>query len=875
MASDELTILVVDDNPANLNVLFDIFGDMSYDMLFASDGETCLNLLKTERPDLILLDVMMPGIDGFETCRRLKANQKTQDIPVIFMTALSETVDKVKGFELGAVDYITKPIQPEEVLARVTTHVTLYRLQKQLEEQNFRLQKEITEHQQTEEALVKAKEEWERTFDAVPDLILLLDTEYRITHANQAIAERLELTPKELIGQTCYTIIHGTNLPPSSCPHAQLMHDGKEHVVEISEDLLDGDFLVTVSPLFDDDGHLQGSVHVARDITERKRAENALRESEAQKRAILEAMPDMMFCLSREGEFLDFYTPSSTMLYTQPEDFMGKHLQETFPTHVVEIFQQSMQRLMTGDSPIQILEYQLDIPKKGIQNYEARMVMSGKNQILVIIRDITERKRVEVELQKAKESAEAANQAKSYFLANMSHELRTPLNGILGYVQLLKREKNLRESQKSGFDIIERSGNYLLTLINDILDLSKIEAQKMELHESEIHLPGFLTGIAEMIRIRAQQKGIAFRYETISGLPPVIHADEKQLRQVLLNLLSNAIKFTEHGGVTLQVGYRHDEHPLKPTSKESTAILRFQVSDSGIGIPPEQLQHIFSPFTQLADHTKKIEGTGLGLAISRELIQLMGSELQVKSVVGKGSTFWFDLKLSAIPEWRREDASRTQHIIGQKGEARTILVVEDASESRSLLVNLLSLLGFDMLEATNGHEGLEKAREFRPDLIFMDLWMPGMNGLEATRQIRQEPTLDSVKIIAVSADTFESTQKASLTAGCDDFLPKPINVDDVLEKLRQHLTLTWIYENAGPESEEVSLPAQSIVPPPSDEIADLLNSAIIGDIKAIGQQADRLEQADPSFRPFVTKLRHLAEDFQIDEIREFLQSYQP
>jgi signal transduction histidine kinase/DNA-binding response OmpR family regulator len=474
---------------------------------------------------------------------------------------------------------------------------------------------------------------------------------------------------------------------------------------------------------------------------------------------------------------------------------------------------------------------------------------------------------------RAEEAAEAANRAKSEFLANMSHELRTPLNGILGYTQIFKKYKNLTDHQKNGIGIIHQCGEHLLTLINDILDLSKIEAQKMELYPTAFHFPEFLNGIFEICRIRAEQKGLTLIYKKLSPLPNVIQADEKRLRQVLINLLSNAVKFTEKGSITFKVGYQDMK-------------LQFQVEDTGIGIAPEQLEEIFLPFQQVGEDSRKTEGTGLGLAISRQLVRMMGSELKVKSTLGKGSVFWLDLDLPEVAQLVNVANVDERNIIGFVGSKRKILVVDDKWENRSVLVNLLEPLGFEVVEATDGLDGLAKAQEFQPDLIFMDLVMPVMDGFEATRQLRLLPELAGVVVIAISASVFDFDQQQSRDVGCDNFIPKPIREAELFEKLRVHLGLEWVYEEPAVThqssviididqrtTDNGQLTNPQWIAPPAEEIAILLDLAMRGDLRCIVKRACQLEELDQKWVPFTTHLRELAKDFKGRQIREFLKQF--
>jgi signal transduction histidine kinase/DNA-binding NarL/FixJ family response regulator len=514
--------------------------------------------------------------------------------------------------------------------------------------------------------------------------------------------------------------------------------------------------------------------------------------------------------------------------------------------------------------------------------------------------EICDRKQVELALQHAKESAEAANRAKSEFLANMSHELRTPLNGILGYVQLIKSDSNLSEDQQESLSNIQQCGAHLLTLIEDILDLSKIEAMKMELIPVEFNLPQFIKSITDFFLMGAMQKDISFTCEQISPLPTCIFADDKRLRQVLMNLLGNAIKFTNSGGVTFKVGYvetgdwgvetedlgreitsNNEQLPITNHQLPSTKI-RFQVEDTGIGIATNKLEEIFLPFHQVGNRNYSMEGTGLGLSISYKLVKMMGGEIRVKSSLGKGSVFWVDLELplvgnsselTALPEKRR--------IIGFTGHKRKVLIVDDNYLNRTMLRRLLSRIGFEIMEAVDGKDCLKKAVEFFPDVILMDLVMPVMDGFEATRCLRMLPELQNVILLALSASVFDNTQQESLLAGCNQFLCKPVEASQLLERLRIHLALEWIYESqqeiiSRQEKSIASLDSStSITPPDSAAIAALLKLAVIGDIEAILEETAILEQSEPKFHPFVAHLRQLAKTFQLKKIRNFLKQCQP
>jgi len=478
--------------------------------------------------------------------------------------------------------------------------------------------------------------------------------------------------------------------------------------------------------------------------------------------------------------------------------------------------------------------------------------------------EILERKRIEQSLRQAEETAKNANRAKSEFLANMSHELRTPLNGILGYAQILKKSRDLTAQQQQGLNVIAHCGEHLLTLINDILDLSKIEARKMELHVSTFHFLNFLEGVSEICRVRAEQKDIAFVCNVCSPLPTAIRADEKRLRQVLLNLLGNAIKFTEAGKVALKVS----QHKGK---------LRFQVEDTGVGIAAGQLEAIFLPFQQTGSVKRQAEGTGLGLAISRTWVELMGGELHVKSELGQGSTFWFDLELPEVSDPATVKKETEQAIVGFEGKTRKVLVVDDKLQNRCILVGLLSPLGFDVIEASNGQECLEKAIDFQPDLILTDLAMPVMDGFELTRRIRQIPELQSIVVIATSASVFDQDQQQSLGVGCNAFIPKPIREKQLLEQLQIHLNLQWIYDQspvASPDDAKPDLPPTAIIPPSAADLIVLLDLAMQGDLRGIREQTSKLEQMSQELIPFARQVQRFLQNFEEEQLLAFIKHYQ-
>lgn len=1381
------TILIVDDQPTNLKMLFSFLQESGFKVLVAQTGESAIKKLEKVSPDLILLDVMLPGLDGFETCRRLKATTQTQNIPVIFMTALSESMDRIKGLKVGAVDYITKPFQQEEVLARIENQLQLRRLQTQLEEQNQQLQQEIRNRRKVEERLqvvIQAANDgfWDWNLES-DDIYFSPRCKEMLGYADEELPNDLtswenhvfpedKITALKLLddyhsgkvprfesiqrfrhknGSTVYILVRGLRLQEhqgqanrmvgaytditqitqatEALQQSQLLlagvlnssldgvaafsalRDSQGNIIDFiwlllnpaaekmvghpQSELLGQRLLVAmpgirVSGLFEKfvsvventdaletelyyaHDNIQAWLQIAavklddgfamtfRDITERKQIEAALQESQRWLSAITEANPNILYVydqsegrnvysnrqmftilgyssdeiqqmgagvlaqlmhpddfallvehqnryeVSKEGEIFEFeyrmrhkngkwrWLSSRDTVFTRDSDGKPKQILGTATDisdrKAIEIaLQQSEARLqkLAANVPGMLYEFLLHPdgsscftyvssvcreineiePEQLLENptlgfeiahpddrqrlcdsinisaqtlepwvWEGRIITPSGTLKWVrggarperyangdilwhgLVVDVSDRKQVELELQtakaaleqqiqrvllqeritheirstlkpqqifqtaadqigqtfgvsrciihtyitqpfpripqvaeylepgyasmrflelpvignahaqlvlsqdqavksdnvyndplltgisdilrqlevtsvlvvrtsyqgkpngiicleqcnrfrhwtedetdlleavavqmgialaqanlleqekqqrqelarqnhaleKAKLEAEAANRAKSQFLSKMSHELRTPLNAILGFTQVMARDESLKLEQKDYLDIINRSGEHLLELINDILSMSKIEAGQVTLNTSRFDLYRLLDSLEELLRFKATSKGIELIFERAPDVPQYIATDDNKLRQVLINLLGNAIKFTQTGHVMLRVRVgEHDStrvreilhsnpglsqhlhrftpglHPAPPSGNATlrerlplrqtrheqpvrslTPRLLFEVEDTGPGIAPEEMGMLFDPFVQTETGRKSMEGTGLGLPISQQFVRMMGGEISVSSTLSQGTTFTFDIQVSVATSADDKPISNKRRVIGLEPNQPSyrILIVEDAAVNRKLLLKILEPLGFEVRTATDGQQAVAVWESWSPHLIWMDVIMPIMDGYEATKQIKQSENGQNTIIIALTASAFEEQQKAILKAGCDDFLPKPFKREVLLEKMAHHLKVRYIYEQQTTPTSlpstppDQSLTADALAVMPKSWIIQLHKAALYADDELMKQLIAQIPVEHDTLRQ---ALRALIDNFLLEQIINLTESARP
>ncbi|MCW5312806.1 PAS domain S-box protein [Nostoc sp. KVJ3] len=529
---------------------------------------------------------------------------------------------------------------------------------------------------------------------------------------------------------------------------------------------------------------------------------------------------------------------------------------------------------------------------------EVNIVVQIGNQLGVALQQaqlLAQTQRQSQALQEAVIAADAANRAKSEFLANMSHELRTPLNAILGFTQVMSHDRALSPEHQQNLAIINRAGEHLLNLINDILEMSKIEAGRITLNLNSFDLIRLLENLEEMLRFRATSKGLELVFEYTSYLPQYIQADESKLRQVLLNLLGNAIKFTDTGRVILRVGMGTGEWGAGEEGGAGEAggvgeelitnaqSLIFEVTDTGCGIAPQEIDLLFEAFGQTETGRKSQQGTGLGLAISRKYVELMGGNMSVASIIGEGSQFIFDIQfsLATVSEIQIKQIRRQVLSLAPAQSEYRILVVDDSTDSRLVLVKILTSIGFAIQEAVNGNEAIALWQKWQPHLILMDMRMPVMDGYEATKIIktREESSMVNCKtiIIALTANAFEEQREAMIIAGCDDYINKPFREEELLEKLSEYLGVKYIYQednyqrgNAKQQITESSLKLADIIPLLYEMSPEWVNQVYTAAAQCsddlILQLIEQIPLENVELRNFIKNLAH---DFQFEKIMEF------
>jgi PAS domain S-box-containing protein len=650
--------------------------------------------------------------------------------------------------------------------------------------------------------LSESEERYRLFFDNAGDSIYTIDLDFILMEANHNFCERLGYTREEAIGQNVIFF-----LPPGSKGSLINWRDkvlkAKNIRFEGIQRKKDGSimYVEVTSQLVEHQG--QWSVfNIARDITRRKQAEKAFQESEEKARKIFNTVQAGIVLIDAQNRKIVDVNPSALTMFGGSEtDLIGKFCYEV-------LCQSSnctcpvLDMGNTLDSSERVL-VRTDGTHLPILKSVTWMSIGSKKYLLESFLDLSERKTIEAELQQAKEAAEAANRSKSIFLANMSHEIRTPMNAILGYAQLLKHDPALSAKHLRNIDIINQSGNHLLQLIDNILEMSKIEAGRSILHEGYCDLKALLEEIVNMFRLRAYEKGLQLSLQIAGAIPQYILIDEGKVRQVLVNLLSNAIKFTDKGGIVIRIEQieeiKTDDELEEMLNSSKQTMISIEVEDSGCGISESGAENIFGAFVQAEEGRAQGVGTGLGLSISRDFARLLGGDLVlVRSQLKGGSLFRFTFRCQAIDVklfnhngWRN---TKVQAIVSTTHEWK-VLVVDDQDTNRDFLRQMLTRVGFLVREAVNGEEAIKEFEDWQPHIVLMDLMMPKLDGYDAIRRIRIEQPQASPVIIAISASVMDGNGERAIQAGADSFLRKPFREIEMLEHIHSICDIQYIYTN--------------------------------------------------------------------------------
>ena len=1166
------SILIVDDKPRNLYVLERTLAGLDVEVVQAQNGNDALAATLAHDFAMAILDVQMPGMDGFELATLMRGDERTRRIPIIFMTATYDAEEKIfKGYETGAVDFIIKPYNPTIILAKVRVFLELDALNREL--RNRHVHEEALVALRTKE-LRESQAQFKSAFDSAAMGMVLASLEGHFIRVNEACCGMMGYTRTEMEGLIFQDITHPDDLSGDLVNIRRLL-DGEIDSYRVEKrychkagHLVWG--LLSVSLLRDEHNQPMHFIAQIQDISDRKATEDKLIISNARNTAILKAIPDLMFCIDIKGVFLDYQAQEESELYVAPEKIIGRNVRDILPPHIAkQVFDSIDILLETG--LIQVFEYNLTLPG-GVNYYKARVVLSGSEEIIFIIRNTTEEKLAEIKIReseeryrritenlsdyhyrvrvengkvvetihdptcqivtgysveefrtdpglwlrmvpeaergltidkyraileghdvqsiehrlvrkdgqvrwmldtiipkldingnlvayqgvikdiseskkaeiilesqrnlgiklsattslneglhfcldaarevssmdsggiylveesdrslilsahcglppdlitsvsrfeadspharlvargnpvhtlyslldtelkvaaapenlwalsilpilqedrligclnmashsadeipdteqkaleaiasqmgnvigrlKAEESllqlnlnlerkvmertaeAEAANRAKSAFLANMSHEIRTPMNAILGFAQLMQRDKTLTETQVRNVDTIIRSGDHLLALITDILEYSKIEAGKLAIEVANFDFREMLQDLAEAFRLRVESKGLRLLVELSPPGLCLVAGDESKIRQIVQNLLSNAVKFTDRGGVSLRAELRVD--PSGEGSGSRRLVL--EVEDSGQGIAPDEMGSLFKVFEQTESGRKSRAGTGLGLAISSRFAELLGGTLKVQSQVGHGSTFRLEISVSEgdADSIAVRETAKPQRVVGLESGQQVVrvLIVDDEENNRTFLGDLLSSVGFELRMATDGCMAVAEFKAWQPNLILMDMRMPSMSGAEAIAEIRKMPGGTDVRIIAVTASSFLEDRLVATESGADDFLNKPFREETLFGKIRILMGLRYRYANegqtagaapAGPSEAELRTAAAAL---PAEFVSSLREAALRADLEGILELAGSIDVQCPAV---ATEVRALTAEYNYKKLLE-------
>ncbi|MEQ8187598.1 MAG: response regulator [Candidatus Eremiobacterota bacterium] len=846
-------------------------GGIQSETVLVDNEENFISAIEKNSFDIIFTDYRIPPFDGMSALKI--AMEKCPEIPVIFITDKLGEEFAVETLHHGAVDYILKN-SIKRLIPAVKRALKITEERKKLKE--------------AEETIKKERDLLQTITDNIGAGVALISKDYKTLWANDFLKKKFG----DVENKCCFLTYNKRNEICPDCGVRDVFDRGKE--ISIHEQKgkdINGNVIwsqIIATPFKDTRRNVVSALEIVLPVTEKKIAEESLRKSERIFRNIVENTSNWIWEYDCDGLFTYSNGRVKDILGYAPEEILGKSMFDFIGKNDGEADHKSI--LNTVSSMIHKHGYIVEMDTKVIPFYNEDGNLKGYHgisrditdlkkserenikikeeledrvidrtiQLAVLNRElkdnIEERKKIEKELVIARNIAESASVAKSDFISSMSHEFRTPLNSILGYAQLFLNDEALSDDYKRGINIIFKSGKHLLGLINDVMDMAKIERENMELDEKPFNLPGMLDFIKNVIDVNVRKKELLFLFDYSPLIPDIVLGDEKRLSQVLINLLSNAVKFTEKGHIILKVDNIEGK-------------IVFTVEDTGIGIPEDKLKEIFQPFKQITPMLKKTDGTGLGLSISRKLVKLMGGELCVESCHGKSSRFWFSLDLPEVSPGEICDSNDKGTISGYKGYKRKILVVDDKIWNREVIVEFLASKGFEVEEAGSGSECMNKLNSFKPDLIFMDIIMPDMDGFEITRKIRDMPECKDIKIIAISASSPEEWIDGLVIF--DDFIGKPFLSKSLLEVMKKYLALEWIYME---EDGNHIFDEKDIMEIPSSEILKSLYYFIRdGNIKAFKSELARVN--NDKYEVFYGKLKELSDNFEVERLVKILEKH--
>ena len=816
------SILIVDDVVENLHILKNTLVN-DYVVRPATHGQLALKLAVMEpQPDLILLDIMMPEMDGYEVCRILKSDHRTANIPIIFVTAKTGDQDELKGLQMGAVDYITKPISPHIVKTRIKTYLTLHQFNQQMEEKNQRLYTINERLTDSMEQLAASEDRFRSLVQTIPDIVYKIDAEGKFIFLNKSV-ERLGYHQSDLIGKHFSELIHIDDLPQvslekvidrvgkgTSNPGQKVFDERRSGprmtvglelrlktktgqaagVIEITNiDWHTINVEVNSTGLYGETGNdssyrsrqYVGTVGVIRDVTDRQKAQKAIMEERLLLRHLIDAVPLPIFYMEdaktislSNKAFREFFGLPSE----EPASFtLEQLLTEAGTTEIATCLTEILDNpdVTRTRQEISLASHSNHAHAMDVTLCKFQQPNTTTTPIIGVLVDITAQKtftsQLSLALQQAEQStqkAKDANRAKGEFLANMSHEIRTPLNAVIGLTYLCLQTQ-LTEQQRDYLNKTNLSANSLLQLLNDILDFSKIEAGKLSLEQAKFNLVEMLDGVVTMLSLKSQEKGLELLVDIDQNVPTYLKGDSHRLRQVCTNLVNNAIKFTDQGEISIIVTLVEEE--------PYGVMLQFAVIDTGIGLTQTQIEKLFQKFFQGdTSTTRKYGGTGLGLAISKRLVEMMGGRINVRSRATQGSEFSFTARLTKV-----DHTAQTLPTIPEELHKLHILMVDDNETFRKTMIRHLETVFDHPVAVENGLQALEQLAQADHnatpfDLVMMDWQMPSLNGLETTRSIQTLNLKQNPKIIMVTSyskdEMLLSEADKSLFHG---FLIKPVN----------------------------------------------------------------------------------------------------